>query len=98
MKSRSTSIRTTASPWKTTAGASPWSLHPDREAARGGSGHDPPPRRRQVRLRGLQGLRRPARGGGLGGQRPVGIPGGGDPRGTARSTISATNGVKPPRR
>ena len=54
---------------------------PHREAARGGGGHDPPPCRRQVRLRGLQGLRRPPRRGGLGGQRPVGIPGGGDPLG-----------------
>ena len=77
------------SPSPTTAGASPWTSSPRRACPPGGGLHRPP-RRRQVRRRGLQGLRRPPRRGRQRGHAlsewltVPGPPGGQDPRDALR--------------
>ena len=68
--------------------------HPDRHRARPGPARgdaraDHAPRRRQVRRRRLQGLRRPARRRRLGGQRAV------QPPRSSRSATAATSGARP---
>ena len=70
---------------------------PDREPPGAGSHHDGAARRRKVRPRQLQGLRRSARRRRLGGQRAVGVGQARDSARTARSTTrSIAAAIRPP--
>ena len=85
------------SPSSTTAAASPSaSTRPARTPLE--VVHDRAPRRRQVRRRRLQGLRRPARRRRQRRQRAVRVDAGRGPRGTARSTARSTSGASRRRR
>ena len=73
----------------------PVGIHAQRKNGRDpGSGHVRPARRRQVRPRRLQGLRRPARRGRIGGQRPVRVDGGGGLPRRARSTTWSSSAAR----